>query len=132
MAIEKQTSLFGLGSERSYGYAQAVRVGDTIYVSGQTALAPDGEMVGVGDMAAQMRQAYANIERALGDLGADMGNVVEETLFATNVRAASVASRTVRHEVYRGVFEVASTLVQVAALAGPEMLIEIRCTARTG
>ena len=59
-----------------------------------------------------------------------MANVVEETLFVIDIAAASKVAGEVRTEVYGGTFEVASTLVQVAALAGPDLLIEIRCTAR--
>ena len=121
---------FGTAGERYYGYAQAVRVDDTVYVSGQTALGEDGAIVGGGEMAAQMRQAYANIARALQPFDADLSNVVEETLFVTDIAAASAAAPDVRGDAYGGTFDLASTLVQVAALGSPQLLVEIRCTAR--
>ena len=130
MPVDKQSVTFGRRAERSYGYSQAVRVGDTAYVSGQIALDEDGKLVGIGDMGAQMRAAYDGIARALAPLGGDLANVVEEVLFVTDIAAASKVAGEVRAEVYGGTFEVASTLVQVAALAGPDFLIEIRCTAR--
>ena len=134
MSGERQAAWFGGEAERRYGYAQAVRVGDTVYVSGQVARDEDGALVGAGDMAAQLRAVYANIARALAPFGADLGNVVEEVVYVTDVAAASRAAGAVRHEAY-GVAEgepiaVASTLVQVVALAHPDFMVEIRCTAR--
>ena len=134
MSIEKQAAYFGGEAERGYGYAQAVRVGDTIYVSGQIARGEDGALIGAGEMAAQLRAVYANITRALAPFGAGPANVVEEVVYVTDIAAASKAGGEVRHEAY-GVpagepIEVASTLVQVVALAHPDFMVEIRCTAR--
>ena len=134
MSSERQAAYFGGEAERRYGYAQAVRVGDSVHVSGQVARDEDGELVGAGDMAAQMRAVYANIARALAPFGADLANVVEEVTYVTDVAAASKVAGEVRHEAY-GVpagepIEVASTLVQVVALAHPDFMVEIRCTAR--
>ena len=134
MSSERQAAYFGSDGERGYGYAQAVRVGDTIYVSGQIARGEDGALIGAGEMAAQLRAVYANIARALAPFGADLSNVVEEVVYVTDIAAASKAGGEVRHEAY-GVpvgepIEVASTLVQVVALAHPDFMVEIRCTAR--
>ena len=134
MSSERQAAYFGGEAERRYGYAQAVRVGDTIYVSGQIARGEDGALIGAGEMAAQLRAVYANIARALAPFGAGLSNVVEEVVYVTDIAAASKAAGEIRHEAY-GVpagepIEVASTLVQVVALAHPELLVEIRCTAR--
>ena len=134
MSSERQAAYFGSDGERRYGYAQAVRVGDTIYVSGQIARGDDGALIGAGEMAAQMRAAYANVARALAPFGAGLSNVVEEVVYVTDIAAASTAGGEVRHEAY-GVaagepIEVASTLVEVVALAHPDLLVEIRCTAR--
>ena len=126
----KDIRQLGMEAEEAYGFAEAVKVGDTIYISGQTAYVGQGHIVGVGDMAAQMRQAYTTIATLLEGYGATMRNVVDETLFVTDIAAASQAARTVRKEAYGGVFEVASTLIGVAELGAPELLIEIRCTAR--
>lgn len=130
MSIEKEVQGFGSEAEESYGFAQAVRVADTIYVSGQTAYSDAGHVVGEGDMAAQMREAYAKIEALLGKYGAGMQNVVEETLFVTDMPAAIEAARKVRGEAYAEHFELASTLIGVQALGAPQIMIEIRCTAR--
>ena len=72
MTINKQTKNFGMPWEKEYGYAQAVKVGDTIYVSGQVSHDETGKIVGPGDMEAQMRQAYTNIKKLLAQYGRNM------------------------------------------------------------
>ena len=127
---DKEVRNFGNFMEDAYGFAQAVKVGDTVYVSGQTAFRDDGTVAGVGDMETQMREAYANIARVLDMFGTDMDHVVDETLFVTDVMAAAMVAHQVRKDVYGGRFEVASTLCQIQALGAPELMIEIKCTAR--
>jgi enamine deaminase RidA (YjgF/YER057c/UK114 family) len=123
---EKQVATFDHPAEKGdiYGFSQAVRVEDTIYVAGQTAQDPRG------DMEAQMREAYAGIEAALSQLGATMSNVVDETLFVTDMQAAAECAARVRSEVFGGRFEIASTLIGTTRLGGPDLLIEIKCVAR--
>ena len=128
--LEITTADFGTMGERFYGYAPALRCGDTVYVSGQTASAEEGEEDPPADMEAQMRRAYAKVARALGVLGAGMGDVVDETLFVTDVATAGRVAGGVRHEAYGARPRVASTLVEVSRLAGAGLLVEIKCTAR--
>jgi len=121
------TESFG---EQIYGFAQAVRVGGLIHVSGQTAMSDEGTILGEGDMATQMREAYNAIDRVLVTFGATCHDVVDETLFVTDYLAAAAVAREVREAVYGARFDVASTLVEVASLGLPGMLIEIKCTAQ--
>ena len=107
-----------------------MRAGDTVYISGQTAFLPEGGITGVGDMEAQMRQAYKGVATLLAAYGANMSNVVDETLYVTDVAAAATVARKVRGEAYGEVFEVASSLIGVSALGAPDLMIEIKCTAR--
>lgn len=130
MAATKDAQSFGNVMEQAWGFAQAVRVGDTIYVSGQTAAADDFTAIGGDDMAAQMRAAYASVARVLARYGADMSAVVDEVLFVTDMMAAVTCGSTVRGEAYGGSFEVASTLIGVAALGSPDLMIEIKCVAQ--
>jgi len=130
MAISKETKSLGMPWEKEYGYAQAVKVGDTIYLSGQVSHDDQGQIVGHGDMEAQMRQAYANVGKLLAQYGATMGNVVEEVLFVTDMEAAFAARVKCWREVYAGAPVVASTIVQIQRLAFPELMIEIRCVAK--
>ena len=130
MAVAKDARSFGNVMEEAYGFSQAVRVGDTIYVAGQTAMADDFTAIGGDDMAAQMRAAYAAVVRVLETYDADMTNVVDEVLFVTDTMAAAMCAKAVRGEVYGESFEVASTLIGVAALGSPDLMIEIKCVAR--
>jgi 2-iminobutanoate/2-iminopropanoate deaminase len=130
MAINKETKSLGMPWEKEYGYAQAVKVGDTIYLSGQVSHDDRGNIVGLRDMEAQMRQAYTNIQKVLAQYGATMDNVVDEVLFVTDMDTAFAAAVKCRREVFSGTPVVASTIVQIQRLAFPELLIEIRCVAK--
>jgi enamine deaminase RidA (YjgF/YER057c/UK114 family) len=130
MAINKETKSLGMPWEKEYGYVQAVKVGDTIYLSGQVSHDDRGNIVGLRDMEAQMRQAYTNIQKVLAQYGATMDNVVDEVLFVTDMDTAFAAAVKCRREVFSGTPVVASTIVQIQRLAFPELLIEIRCVAK--
>jgi 2-iminobutanoate/2-iminopropanoate deaminase len=129
VAAAKDARTLGNFMEEAYGFSQAVRVGDIIYVSGQTAMGDDFAAVGGDDMAAQMREAYAGVTRVLAMFGAEPSDVVDETLFVTDVMAAATCAKQVRGEVYGESFAVASTLIGVAALGSPDLMIEIKCVA---
>jgi 2-iminobutanoate/2-iminopropanoate deaminase len=130
MTINKETKSLGMPWEKEYGYAQAVKVGDTIYVSGQVSHDDKGDIVGRGDMEVQMRQAYANIQNVLAQYGVTMENMVDETLFVTDMDAAFAAAVKCRQDVFSSTPLVASTIVQIQRLAFPELMIEIRCVAK--
>ena len=78
---------------RPYGYSQVVRVtgGHPVYISGQVPLDTDNQVVGVGDFAAQARQAFENVRLALESVGLTFAHVVKIQMFRTQVhpRAAS-------------------------------------------
>jgi enamine deaminase RidA (YjgF/YER057c/UK114 family) len=128
--IQKDTAGLGMPWEREYGYAQAVRVGNTVYVSGQVSHDDTGAIVGEHNMELQMRQAYANVEKVLARYGATIENVVEETLYVTNMDEAFAARAACREDVFGGHTELASTIVQIQRLAFPELMVEIKCTAQ--
>lgn len=111
------------------GYAHAVTAsGKLAFVSGQVALDPEGRLVGPGDLAAQMAQALRNLHRILGALGADWPDVVRFTWYVLDAGSLQVI-RDVRDEFIRPSLgdrpNPASTLLQVAALARPEFLVEV-------
>jgi enamine deaminase RidA (YjgF/YER057c/UK114 family) len=116
--------------EKEYGYSQAVKVDNTIYVSGQVGHDDKGNILGHGNMEVQMRQAYANIEKVLAQYGATMDNVVDEVLFVTDMDAAFAARVKCKQEVFSGKPLLASTIVQIQRLAFPELMVEIRCTCK--
>ncbi len=143
MPLEKQAGSLGMPWEESYGYAQAVRVGDTVWVSGQLSHDDQGNIVGAapvdkegrildhGNMRVQMAQSYANAKKVLAQFGATLGNVVEEVLYVTDMDAAFSVASAVRAEAYGGRPVVASTILVTPRLAFPTQLIEIKLVART-
>ena len=130
MAISKETKSLGMAWEKEYGYSQAVKVGDTIHLSGQVSHDDKGNIVGPGDMGVQMRQAYANVEKLLLQYGATIDNIVDEVLFVTDMDAAFAARVKCRQEVFSGNPVLASTIVQIQRLAFPELTVEIKCIAK--
>ena len=130
MTINKETKSLGMPWEEEYGYAQAVKVGDTIYLSGQVSHDDDGNVLGEGDMEVQMRAAYANVGKVLEQYGATMENVVDEIVFVTDMDAAFGARVKMKDEVFAGSPMLASTIVQIERLAFPQLMIEIRCVAK--
>ncbi|AIC15285.1 Endoribonuclease L-PSP [Nitrososphaera viennensis EN76] len=127
MAISKEAKSLGMSWEKEYGYSQAVKVDNTIYVSGQVSHDDKGNIVGLQNMELQMRQAYANVEKVLAQYGATMDSIVDEILFVTDMDAAFAARVKCRQEVFSGNPVLASTIVQVQRLAFPELMVEIRC-----
>jgi 2-iminobutanoate/2-iminopropanoate deaminase len=119
MTINKETKSLGMPWEKEYGYAQAVKVGDTIYVSGQVSHDDRGNIVGPGDMETQMNQAYINVQKVLTQYGATMDSIVDEILFVTDMDAAFAAAGKCREKAFSGTPIVASTIVQIQRLAFP-------------
>ena len=130
MTINKEVKNLNVPWEQEYGYSQAVKVGDTIYLSGQVSHDEKGDFVGVGDMEAQMLQAYANVQKLLAEYGATMDNIIDEILFVTDMEAAFAAAVKCRKEIFSGTPVVASTIVEIERLAFPELMIEIKCVAK--
>jgi 2-iminobutanoate/2-iminopropanoate deaminase len=128
--LSKDSRALGMPWEEEYGYAQAVKVGDTIYIAGQVSHDDDGQILGVGDMVTQMRAAYANMQKMLAQYDATMDNLIDEVLYVTDMEAAFDAAVKVRREVFSGFPEVASTIVEIKRLAFPELMIEIKGVAK--
>ena len=113
--------------EPKVGYSRAVRVGDLVFVSGTTATDAQGRIVGRGDPAAQARQVFANLERALAGVGAQLRHVVRTRMFVTDLARWEEVGR-VHGEVFAAV-RPAATLVQVSGLVDPDMLVEVEADA---
>jgi enamine deaminase RidA (YjgF/YER057c/UK114 family) len=116
--------------ERLYGYSRAVKVGDRVYVAGTTAIDEAGHVVGDGDPYAQARFVYEKIDRALTQLGASLADVVRVRTYVTDIARWTEVARA-QGEVFDTI-RPAATLVQVAALVDPRLLVEIEVDAVVG
>jgi enamine deaminase RidA (YjgF/YER057c/UK114 family) len=114
--------------EKDFGYSQAVLIDKTLYISGSVAADESGRLVAPGDMAGQMRAAYANIQRTLAAHGAGFEEVVKETIYTTNMDALLKASD-LRFEYYNKEMLPTITWVQVQRLMDPGFLVEIEVVA---
>jgi enamine deaminase RidA (YjgF/YER057c/UK114 family) len=145
MTLRKDVKGSEMPWEEQYGYAQAVKVDDTIYVSGQLSHDDRGNMIGAApldesgkirdysNMETQMRQTYANAKKLLNQFGATLDNVVEEVLYVRDMDTAFAVAGAVRKEAYGSKKPaVASTMIETPRLALPTQLIEIKFIAKVG
>lgn len=109
------------------GFSRAVRVGDTVYVSGTVAWGEDGKFVGGGDVYAQAKQALRNIEKALQQAGASLSDVVRTRIYLTDIDRWEEAARA--HAEAFAEVKPAATMVEVSRLADAKMLVEIEAVA---
>jgi enamine deaminase RidA (YjgF/YER057c/UK114 family) len=109
------------------GYSRAVRVGNVVYVAGTTGVDASGQVVGPGDPYAQAAQALRIIERALEQAGATLAHVVRTRVFVTDIAHWEQVGRA-HGDAFRDI-RPACTLVAVAALVDPAMLVEIEAEA---
>lgn len=114
--------------EARYGYSRAIVAGDVCHVSGTTDAGPDGHSRHPGDAAAQARAALEIIELALGEAGFARSDVVRTRMYLTDLADAATVGE-VHGEWFRDI-RPASTLVIVAALIDPTLLVEIEADAR--
>ena len=108
------------------GYSRAVAAGDFVFVAGCTSVR-DGELVHPGDARAQAAQAIANVAEALERLGASLADVVRTRMFVTDI--ARWQEYALAHGAAFGQIMPATSMIGVAALMDPRMLIEIEADA---
>jgi 2-iminobutanoate/2-iminopropanoate deaminase len=126
----KETKSLGTSWENEFGLVQGTKAAGVVFLSGQFGLDEKGTVVGKGSMEAQMRQAYANVAKVLQQFNLTMNDVLEETIYVTDMPLALTAGPKVRREVYAEHPAVASTLVQVQRLPFADALVEIRVAAK--
>jgi enamine deaminase RidA (YjgF/YER057c/UK114 family) len=116
--------------ETRFGYSRAVAVGDSCWVAGTTDAGPDGISLHPRDAAAQARAAYAIALEALAEAGFDAEDVVRTRMYIVRPDDATAVAA-VNGEIF-GAIRPASTLVRVAGLIDPSMLVEVELEARRG
>jgi enamine deaminase RidA (YjgF/YER057c/UK114 family) len=112
-------------------YSHAIRCGDTLYIAGQVAFDEQNRVVGVGDPRRQAEQVWQNIRLAVEAAGGSLGDVVKITIFLKDVRHAP-AEISVREQLFEPGRLPVCTLVQVANLGLPDLLMEVDAVAVLG
>lgn len=118
----------GVPWESQFSSQSAVRFRDEVAVAAQLGWDEQGRVTGGIDV--QTRQAYANVTKALETGGATLRDVVDETIFVTDMKAALNTVPAIRREIYGGNPIVASTMIEVKRLTDPNALIAIKVTAK--
>lgn len=124
---ERQQVSSGAVWEPLVGYSRAVRVGGAAWVSGTTAAAEGGGAVGGDDIGAQTREAIRRIGAALEQVGLSLEHVVRTRLYVTDIRRWEEVGRA--HGEAFGTIRPAASMVEVARLIDPALLVEVEADA---
>ena len=98
-------------STAGVGYSHVAKAGDTVYIAGQIALDPGGNLVGKGDIEAQTHRVYANLQAILDELGGSLEDIVKLTTYLTE-RSHLEAFRRVRNRFFSDAFPPEHTVVR--------------------
>ncbi len=109
--------------EKAYGYSHAVKIGNTIKISGAVSMDDEGNPTAIGDMEQQMKNCYADLQKILTHYGCTFDDVVKEDIFTTDMPKMLEVSG-YRAEIYKNGFPTGSWL-EVKGLALPEFMVEI-------
>lgn len=109
--------------EKAYGYSHAVKIGNSIKISGAVSMDNEGNPTAIGDLAQQMKNCYADLDKILKHYGCTFDDVVVENVFTTNM-PLFLENAAYRNEIYTNHFPTGSWL-GVKELALPELMVEI-------
>jgi enamine deaminase RidA (YjgF/YER057c/UK114 family) len=113
-----------------YSHVVTVEPRRLIFISGQLARSEDGEIVGAGDMRAQLRQTLENLKTALEAAGASLGDLVRTNTYVTDIDEY-FRHTDVRMEYFSHAMPT-STTVEVRRLSQPELMVEVDAIAAVG
>jgi 2-iminobutanoate/2-iminopropanoate deaminase len=109
--------------EKAYGYSHAVKIGNSIKISGAVSIDEEGNPTAVGNLGQQMKNCYSDLDKILKHYGCNFDDVVVENIFTTDM-ALFLENSTYRNEIYTKQFPTGSWL-GVKELALPGLMIEI-------
>ena len=118
--------------QNQFGFSQAIEVSGasrTLHCAGQTSIDEHGQPVHAGDMEKQVAQAIDNVVAVLNAAGFTLGDVVRLNYYTTDVGRFFAAFGVVTSRLAEAKCQPSSTLLGVASLAFPELLVEIEATA---
>jgi len=118
--------------QEPFNFSQGVEVRNvqrTVYLAGQTSVDGEGNVLHATDMAAQINQAFDNIEAVLAKAGLTMASVVRLNYYTTDINAFFAASAVVGQRLAAVPCKPSGTLLGIAALFHPDAMIEIEATA---
>ncbi|HIE89847.1 MAG: RidA family protein [bacterium] len=129
MAKQGQTQHFNKPLEDSFGFSAIVHANGLLHLAGIVSIDEKADVVGPGDMSAQIARIYDIMEATLAKNGATLEHVVSEVMYTTDMAKLMEATpeRAKRYEAYANP---ATTAVQVSALAFPEAMLEIQVMAQ--
>lgn len=125
--MEFQRAFSGAPWESKVGYCRGLRAGNLVFITGTAPIADDGSTFAPGDAYLQTKRCFEIIDRALADLGASLADVVRNRMFITDFsRFDEIAEA---HKELFADHPPCATMVEVAALVHPDMILEIEVEA---
>lgn len=109
--------------EKAFGYSHAVKIGNSIKISGAVSMDDEGNPTAIGDIEQQIKNCYADLEKILKHYGCTFDDVIKEDIFTTDM-AQMLEKSGYRAEIYKNGFPTGSWL-EVKGLALPEFMVEI-------
>ncbi len=126
--MEKIKRVFsGAPWEAKVGYCRAIRAGQTIAVTGTTAVSERGEVFAPGNAYLQTKRCLETIEWAIQELGAKRRNIIRTRIYVTDIKQWPEIGRA--HAEFFADSPPATTMVEVKGLIDPAMLVEMEADA---
>ena len=119
----------GVLAYEAFGFTNCVRFKDVLYLSGISALDPEGKVVGA-DIETQTQETYRNIQKVLRAAGSDLDQILQMTSFVVDLGVNGAGYVGARKKILTRTTYTSAT-IGVSALMVPGLLLEVQCTAAT-